>query len=269
MLYAADRNSKMISLSIPISQLQVFLFIFLRVGAILMSMPIWNSRSIPILFKFGLALAASIVLFPILDLKAFPVLTNLGAFTIGAIGEILLGISIGMAVNLIFIGLQIAGQLSGYQMGLALARVLDPAGGQQVAVLAQFFQLFAFLIFLTVNAHYWFLKALADSYQLVPPFGFKLSGSLIEQLMRIAGNMFVIAIKVGAPVITALLLTSIAFGLIARTVPQMNILFVAMPLKIMIGLLFIGFSLPYLASFLNTLFSKLGNTIFMLMKAAA
>jgi len=259
----------MISISIPLIQLQVVFLIFLRIGAILLSMPIFKSKSIPVLFKVGLALAASIVLYPLLDRTAFPVLSDLGSFTVGAVGEILLGISIGMAVNLIFVGLQMAGQISGYQMGLALARVMDPSAGQQVPLLAQFFQLFAFLIFLTINGHHWFLMALADSFQLVPPFGFKISGSLIEQLMHIAGNMFVIAIKVGAPVIAALLLTSIAFGLIARTVPQMNVFLVAMPLKIIIGLIFIGFSLPYLSSFLKTVFSNLGNTIFLLMKAAS
>ena len=234
-----------------------------------MSMPIFTSKSIPLLFNFGLALAASIILFPLVDLKAFPVLSSLGSLAIGAIGEILIGITIGMTVNLIFIGLQIAGQISGYQMGLAIAQVMDPADGEQVPLLAQFFQLFAFLTFLTINAHHWFLMALADSFHLVPPFGFKISGSLIEQLIQIAGNMFVIAIKVGAPVIAALLLASIAFGLIARTVPQMNVFFVAMPLKIIIGLLFIGFSLPYLSSFLKAIFSNLGNTIFLLMKAAS
>ena len=109
-----------------------------------MSMPIFKSKSIPVLFKFGLALAASIILFPLLDLKAFPVLANLGNFAVGAIGEILLGITIGMAVNLIFVGLQMAGQISGYQMGMALARVMDPSAGQQVPLLAQVFQLFAF-----------------------------------------------------------------------------------------------------------------------------
>jgi flagellar biosynthetic protein FliR len=250
-------------------QLQMFFLIFLRIAAILLSMPIFNSQSIPILFKVGLALAVSIVLYPLLDRTAFPALSDLGSFALGAVAEILLGFSIGMAVNLIFVGLQLAGQISGYQMGLALAQVMDPAAGEQIPLLAQFFQLFAFLIFLTINAHHWFLMALADSFQLVPPFGFKISGSLIEQLFHLAGNMFVLAVKVGAPVIAALLLTSIAFGLIGRTVPQMNILFVAMPLKIIIGLLFVGFSLPYLSSFLKAVFSNLGNTIFLLMKAAS
>jgi flagellar biosynthetic protein FliR len=259
----------MISISIPLLQLQIFFLIFFRVAAILMSMPIMNSTSIPLLFKFGLALSASIVLFPLLNLNVFPGMTNLSSFVVGAVGEILLGLIIGMTVNLIFVGLQIAGQLSGYQMGMALAEVIDPADGEQIPLLAQFFQIFAFLIFLTVNAHHWFLRALADSFHLVPPLGFKLSGSLIEQLMRVAGNMFVIAIKVGAPVIAALLLTTIALGLIARTVPQMNVFFVAMPLKIMIGLMFVGFSLPYLSSFLNAMFRKLGDMIFVLLKAAA
>jgi flagellar biosynthetic protein FliR len=259
----------MISISIPLLQLQIFFLIFFRVAAILMSMPIMNSTSIPLLFKFGLALSASIVLFPLLNLNVFPGMTNLSSFVVGAVGEILLGLIIGMTVNLIFVGLQIAGQLSGYQMGMALAEVIDPADGEQIPLLAQFFQIFAFLIFLTVNAHHWFLRALADSFHLLPPLGFKLSGSVIEQLMHVAGNMFVIAIKVGAPVIAALLLTTIALGLVARTVPQMNVFFVAMPLKIMIGLMFVGFSLPYLSSFLNAAFRKLGDMIFVLIKAAA
>ena len=259
----------MVSVSIPIADLQVFFLIFLRVGAVLMSMPILKSKSIPVLFKMGLALAASILLFPLLEPAAFAVPGHLSSYAVGAIGEILLGISIGMAVNLIFVGLQMAGQISGYQMGLAIAHVMDPSAGEQVPLLSQFYQLFAFLIFLTLNVHHWFLRALAGSFELIPPFGFRFSGSLIDQLMGIAGNMFVIAVKVGAPIIAALLLISIAFGLIARTVPQMNILFVAMPLKILIGLLFIGFSLPYLSAFLRTVFSGLGDTLLFLMRAAS
>ena len=259
----------MISISIPLPQLQMFFLIFMRVGAILMTMPIFKNKSIPVLFKLGLALAASFVLFPILKLENFPVASGVVPLAIGILGEILLGITIGLAVTLIFVGLQLAGQLAGYQMGLALARVMDPSAGQQVPLLAQFYQLFALLIFLTVNAHHWFLRALADSYQLVPPFGFRFSSSLMDQLVSLAGNMFVIAIKVGAPVIAAMLLTSIAFGLVARTVTQMNVFIVAMPLKIGIGLFFIGVSLPYLSSFLKSLFSQLGNTIMLLLKAVS
>ncbi len=259
----------MISISIPLPQLQMFFLIFLRVGSILMTMPIFKSQSIPILFKAGLALATSMVLFPILKLENFPAFTGLTPLAIGVFREILLGISIGLVVNFIFAGLQLAGQLAGYQMGMAIARVMDPSTNRQLPLLGQFNELFALLIFIAINAHHWFIRVLADSYQLVPPFGFRISGSLIEQLVGTAGNMFVIAIKLGAPVIAVLLLTSIAFGLIARTVPQMNVFFVAMPLKIAVGLLFIGFCLPYFSLFLKTTFSKLGDTIMLLLKAVS
>jgi flagellar biosynthetic protein FliR len=259
----------MISISIPLQQLQIFFLIFMRVGAILMTMPIFRSQSIPILFKAGLALAASLVLFPVLKLENFPVFDGIAPLAIGMLGEILLGIVIGLAVNMIFVGLQLAGQLAGYQMGLALARVMDPSANQQVPLLAQFYQMFALLIFLSVNAHHWFLRALADSYQLVPPFGFHFSGSLLDQLIHMAGNMFVIAIKVGAPVIAAMLLTSFVFVLVARTVTQINVFIVAMPLKIGVGLFFIAVSLPYLSSFLKTLFNQLGGTIMLLLKAVS
>jgi len=259
----------MISVSIPLPQLQMFFLIFFRVGSILMTMPIFKSKSIPVLIKAGLALATSMALFPILNIENFPAITGLTHLAIGIFGEILLGLSIGLAVNFIFAGLQLAGQLAGYQMGMALARVMDPSTNRQMPLLGQFNELFALLIFITINAHHKFIRALADSYQLVPPFGFRISGSLIEQLVSIAGNMFVIAVKLGAPIIAVLLLTSIAFGLIARTVPQMNVFFVAMPLKLGVGLLFIGLCLPYFSSFLKIMFSKLGDTIMLLIKAAS
>jgi flagellar biosynthetic protein FliR len=82
-----------------------------------------------------------------------------------------------------------------------------------------------------------------------------------------SGNMFVIALQVGAPVIAAMLLTSVAFGLVARTVPQMNVFIVAMPLKIGVGLLFIGFGLPYFSTFLKNIFGDLGQNIILMLKA--
>jgi flagellar biosynthetic protein FliR len=170
-------------------------------------------------------------------------------------------------VKLIFAGIQLAGQLAGYQMGLAIANVMDPAESQQIPVLAQFNNLVALLVFLAINAHYWFIKALKQSYQLVPPFNAHFDGAIAEQLVQLAGNMFVISIQVGAPIIAVLLVTSVALGLVARTVPQMNVFIVAMPLKIGIGLLFLGFSLPYFSAFLKKIFNDLGQHIEIMLKA--
>ncbi|MBT3260044.1 MAG: flagellar biosynthetic protein FliR, partial [Deltaproteobacteria bacterium] len=127
--------------------------------------------------------------------------------------------------------------------------------------------LIALLIFLAINAHYWFLLALVESFRLVPPFEFQFTNSLMDQLVSLAGNIFVIAVKVGAPLIVVLFLMSVAFGLAARTVPQMNIFFVAMPLKILVGLIFFVFALPYMTAFFESIFNGLGNDILKLLNA--
>ena len=244
----------------------MFFLVFLRVGAILMAIPVFESNSIPNLIKLALAFTTSIILFPMLQLNPVPVVTHIYTLGISAASEILIGLAIGFSVKLIFAGIQMAGQLAGYQMGLAIANVMDPADSQQIPLLAQFNNLFALLVFLSINAHYWFIKALTQSFRLVPPLNARFGNSLMEQLVNLAGNMFVIAIQVGAPVIAVLLITSVAFGLVARAVPQMNVFIVAMPLKIAVGLLFLGFSLPYFAAFFSKIFSGLGQQIFIMLK---
>ena len=245
----------------------MFFLVFIRVGAILMFMPIFDSRSIPLFFKVALAFASSIVLFPLLELEPLPLVGNVFLLGVRVISEILIGLVIGFAVKLIFAGIQLAGQLAGYQMGMALVNVMDPASSQQVPVLAQFMNLFGLLIFITINAHHWFIKALKHSFEIVPPVSASFSGSLLAQIVKMSGNVFVIGIQVGAPIIAAMLVTSVAFGLIARTVPQMNVFIVAMPLKIGVGLLFLGFSLPYFSAFLQKIFSGLGQNIILMLKA--
>jgi flagellar biosynthetic protein FliR len=232
-----------------------------------MSIPIFDSRGIPFFLKISLALATCMVLFPLLKLDVVPVTSDLFTLGIIAAGEILLGLAIGFSVKLLFAGIQLAGQLAGYQMGLAIANVMDPATSEQVPLLAQFNNLIGLLVFLSINAHYWFIKALTESFRLVPPLNVNFDSSLMEQLIQLSGNMFVIAVQLGAPVIAAMLLTSVAFGLVARTVPQMNVFIVAMPLKIGVGLLFIGLGLPFFSAFLKNIFSDLGQDIVLMLKA--
>jgi len=147
-----------------------------------------------------------------------------------------------------------------------LANIVDPTTSEQLPLLGELNNIIALLIFLAINAHHWFLRAIVDSFQIVPPFSFQFSGSLMDQLVVLGGNMFIIAIKVGAPVIAALFLTTVAFGVAARAVPQMNIFFVAMPLKILVGLLFFGFSLPYMSSYMKLVFAGLESSILHLLR---
>ena len=231
-----------------------------------MTVPLFGSKNIPVLLKGGLLLSVSIVLFPILKLDHIPFITEVIPFCLEVIGEIILGVAIGLSVRLLFAGIQLAGQLAGFQMGLAIVNVMDPQTSVQVPILAQFNNMIAMLVFLAINAHHWFLRAIVESFRIVPPFEFRFSYSLMEQLMILGSNMFIIAVKIGAPIMATMLITSVALGLVARTVPQMHIFIVAMPLKILIGLLLLSLTVPYLSSFLREVFNGLGNDVILLLK---
>jgi flagellar biosynthetic protein FliR len=239
----------------------LFFFVLVRVAAILFVVPFFESRNVPVMVKVGLAVSVSWLLLPQINVTPPSLDTSPISFAIGISVEVAIGLIIGLMVQLLFAGVQLAGQMAGFQMGLAIANVVDPASSLQIPLLSQFLNLFAFMIFLSLNIHYFFIKALVNGFEILPFWSARFDGNLYELIMTTTANAFVIAVQIGAPVMVALLMTSVALGLIARTVPQMQIFIVAMPVKIILGLLFLGFSLPYCMSFLNKAFINLGNAI--------
>lgn len=259
----------MATLNIPLDAFYGVLLIFLRVAAIVFSTPILDTATIPVVFKAGLAFAVSILLLPVVE----PVVSvrNLGlvVFAIGILSEIAIGITIGLSIKLLFAGIQLAGQIAGFQMGFAVANVVDPTTSVQIPILAQFYNLTAMLIFLSVNAHHMFFYALVDSYRILPPLTMQITPHVVGLMMKLAANMFVVAIKVGAPLIAVMLVVTVGLGLVARVVPQIHIFIVAMPLKILIGLIFMGMVAPYLTAYLIDLFSSYRTTLFDLIRGMA
>ncbi len=240
--------------------------IFLRIGAMIWLLPVFDGRSVPVLFKAGLSLGMSLLLLPLLDPVLPPAAGMSVAFGLGAAGEVLLGAVIGFAVRLIFAGVQLAGQLAGFQMGIGIANVFDPVTSSQVSVIGQFNNLLAMVIFMVTNAHHLFLRAVAESFRLIPPLGAHYSGAAAWTVVDLSGSMFVIAVQVGAPVVVVLMLTSIALGIMARTVPQMNVFFVAAPANVVVGLIFIGLSLPFFWTYLARFFRDFAGVVHTLLK---
>jgi flagellar biosynthetic protein FliR len=256
----------MTTLSISLPQIQLFLFIFLRVSAMTLTVPVFDSRSIPAAFKIGLCFTITLVLYPIVRLEPVAFAPSMIPFAIGIAGEILTGVIIGFLIRLVFAGIQLAGELAAFQMGFSVANVIDPMSSSQVPVISQMIYMFAILIFLTTNAHHWVLRALVESFNLIPPFGFHSSGSLMTRITQAAGDLFVNAVKTGSPVIVSLLLVSLGLGLVGRTVPQMNVFMVATPVNILIGFLFLSLSLPLMTTFFSQLLNGLGKEILQIMK---
>jgi flagellar biosynthetic protein FliR len=251
----------MLSLSLPLEQMVLFFFVFVRVAAILFAVPFLKSRNIPVLIKVGLAASVSWILLPQIQIAPPSIENPPLAFALGIASEVAIGLIIGLMVQLLFAGVQLAGQMAGFQMGFAIANVVDPASSLQIPMLSQFLNLFAFMIFLSMNIHYYFIKTLVEGFTLLPFWSAQFDGNIYQLILSVTADAFTIAIQIGAPVMVALLLTSVALGLTARTVPQMQIFIVAMPIKIVLGLLFLGFSLPYCMGFLKTAFITLSRNI--------
>lgn len=241
-------------------QVQQFFFIFLRVGAILFFVPIFSSRTIPIQVKVALSLIISLSLFSLL---AHPNYNLSGidepvTLTLAIIKEIMLGITIGFAARLVFAAIELGGQVMGFQMGYGMVNLLDPISETQVSIMTQWTNLMAIMIFLIINAHHWFIRALIKSFELIPIAGSQISTPLTENLVYMTGNIFVIALKIAAPIIAAILFTNTALALVARTVPQINVFIIGFPLQIAMGLLILILTLPFLVGYISGLFQGLG-----------
>jgi flagellar biosynthetic protein FliR len=233
---------------LPISylELQSFFLILLRVSVILFMFPIFSSRLIPILAKAGLAFIITIILFPVIHNKMveFPD-TSWGIVQL-MIAEFIIGMTLSLLVQLFFEGVRMMGQLVGFQTGFAITNILDPQSGMQISILSNMAYLVAMVLFLIFNGHHILLSAMRESFELINVGSLSLNGQLFQKMIDASADMFVIAIKIGAPAIAVLLFTKVVFGLITKLIPQMNIMIVAFPVQIVIGLLFFGISLHVL-----------------------
>lgn len=218
--------------------LSLFL-IFVRILAILMIAPIFSQRNIPILAKVGLAALLSLLLLPVVIPESgsdtTPLPQDLPRFLLVVAQEILVGVLIGFVSNLVFVALDMAAKIMGLQIGFQAANLFDPMSNIPSTALEQFYTLLALLLFLAINGHHWLIAALGRTFEIAPPGTFVLTRLTIERLMALTNESFVAAIRIALPVTGALLLADLGLGLIARAVPQVQVFFLGLPLKMGLG----------------------------------
>lgn len=242
-----------------VQSFQLFLMIAMRVGPLLFMMPLLSSRNVPMLVKVGLTLLVSLILLPVVEIDSSRWPSDLYAVLFFLVSEMMIGFIAGLSVKLLFAALQLAGELAGFQMGFSMANVVDPQSGIDSPLMGQFQYLFGLLLFLAVNGHHWFFRALAQSIQELPPGSFHLRTELYHYFVSLSGKMFIVALKIAAPVMAVLLFSQIALGMIAKTVPQIHVLLVSFPLTIGLGLLFLGLSMDLFVPYVETLLSESGR----------
>lgn len=237
-----------------------FLLILIRVGALLVTAPVFSTRLIPVQWKIAFSLFFALLLLPLLPaLPEQP--PTLWHWMSLAVEEAVFGLTAGFVTSLSLAAIQVAGQVLDVQIGFGMVNVIDPQVGTQVPLIGSFYQILAMLIFLLSNGHHQLLRAAVASFHAVPLDRFTLAPALQPYIVQLYSNAFVLGLKLALPVLATLLLTDVGIGLMSRAVPQMNLFVVGLPVKIMVGLIALLLSMPAVAAGIEQVLLQAVNDI--------
>jgi len=216
---------------------------FVRIGAMMMAAPVFGARMMPVRIRVLMAFAISALTIPLLP--PVPAVDPISLAAAGVLAQqVLIGVSMGLVVQLVFQSLVIAGEAIANSMGLGFARMVDPVNGVQVPVISSFFVVMATLLFVIMNGHLLLIQLVVRSFEIIPISSSGLSLPGIRAVVNMGSQMFIGGLMVALPAVTALLVVNISMGVITRAAPQLNIFAVGFPLMILLGFIFLSATLP-------------------------
>lgn len=228
----------------------VLIWPFFRIAGVVMVAPVFGARLVPARVRIALAVGITLVLGPVLPPgPAFSPSLQTGFLIVQ---EVLLGVVMGFTLQMIFDALVIAGQTIAMTMGLGFAMLVDPQRGVSVPVLSQFFLIIGILVFLSLDGHLATLSMLGQSFEALP-IGQMLSSDGVWSVVAWGGEMFAGAVRVALPAVVAMLVVNIAFGVMSRAAPTLNLFAVGFPSALLLGFLILLINIGNLAAILEEL----------------
>ncbi len=246
------------------AKLQLFFLLIFRGSGLFLTAPILGHKSVPKTVKVGLLILLAIVIFPSLHDVTIPEAGSTIELAGMVLRELMVGLLIGFFFGLLFKAAEMAGALTGFQIGLIVAQAFDPNAGGQVAIIGRLWILLASLIFMAINGHHLVIQAFNESFQIIPPGQVLIQGGTGELILKYTSYTLVLAVKIASPVIVTLVLTDVALGTIAKMMPTMNIFIVGFPLKVGVGLAVTAMSLPIFGYVLEKSTAYLNESVGML-----
>jgi len=221
------------------STLLSFLLTLFRISVVLFLMPFFGGQGLPNTVKAALLIVLTLAVWPNLAFPGnlFPM--DYWNLAVMLLGELLLGLTLGLVIRFLFAAVQTGGQIIGFQMGFAMVNVVDPDTGVSEAVTSHFLYMCSMLVFLALDGHLYLIKGLASTFRMVPPGQLFLSPTLTRQIFDFSGQMFFLAVKIAAPIIASLFLVDLSLALISKSAPQMHVLVLGFPIKLAVGFLFL------------------------------
>ncbi len=251
------------------SDLMSFYLVLFRVSIVLFLLPFFGGQSIPKTVKAALTVVLALAIWPNVKVDGALMPSSPWNISIMIMGELVLGLVMGMAIHVMFSAIQTGGNFIGVQMGFSMVNVLDPLTGVNEAVTAHFLYMTAILVFLSLNGHLYLLMSMVESFQIVPPGQLFISSKLTAQIMTISKDLFILAVKVASPIIAAIFVVDLSLALISKMAPQMNVLMLGFPLKIMVGFFFLSLVFTVLALYVSDYVAGLPSLMHQIMDAAS
>ncbi len=242
---------------------QLFLLIMARMSSMMMIAPFYSSGVMPLKMRAVIAFFATILIFPGIAQRGFVMPDHMGGYTLLILQEIMIGLFIGFLVSVIFSAFQLAGQYFAVQIGFGINEVIDPLAQVSIPLVGQFKNLIGLLVFLAINGHHFMIQAVFRSYELAPVM--TLSGPMMNGILRYMAysfsGMFVVALKMSLPVVATVFLVTVSLGILAKAAPQMNIMMLGFPFKIMVSFAVLFLTAPLVVRVMNVSMERSFNFI--------
>lgn len=223
--------------------LGAFLLILARISSFFVSSPFFSMKGLPTILKIGFSIIVSVIIY--LTVPAGNIdINNTGLYYSLLIKEVFVGLALGYITNLIFTAIRMAGQMTDFQLGFSISSVYDPITQSTTSLYGKLYNWIGLVLFFTLDGHYYFLYALSKTFTLVPVGTAALQNLNVAAVASLMSRSFIIAFQIGMPVVLVAFMTNLIMGFISRTVPQLNVFILGLPLKVLIGMISFVILLP-------------------------
>jgi flagellar biosynthetic protein FliR len=225
-----------------------FGLLLVRPGMLVMAAPVFGGTYAPAQTRIGLVLLLAFALTPLVVVPDIASTVGLG---IVIVREMAIGFAIALAIRALVAGAELGGQLSGMQLMLSYGSVIDPQGGVRNNLIGSIYGNLTLLTFLAINGHHTIIRSLVSSYAAMPIGPGHVDPSLVRSVMQMLGVVFVLGLRLAAPLIVVLLVVELATGLVSRAAPALNLMAVGTPIRLIVGLLVVAALVPLIPAVIS------------------
>ncbi len=248
-------------MDLMIEKLLGFVMVLTRISAFFIVLPVFGWKSIPVRIKVAMTVLLTIFFSMITPSAIEPREVSLLEAILLLVNEATYGLALGLIVYFVFATVKFSGRIIERQMGLAMAEILDPLTGERAQPLGMLLEMIFILLFLSANGHHMFLLIISRSYEAFPAGSIPTTAVLASGIIKAGSTMLVAGLRLSAPILAAFLVLMVALAVLARIVPEMNILFISLPLRVGLGLLMAAIFVPFINGFVAEFADWMGKLL--------